>query len=96
VLNLVKIHSGILNLLQTDKHTGMIKLMDMMSQLFTIHLKKIYFLKIKLFYAVTPCRLVNIYWRFGRSTELNTRQHRCEEPKSHKYATFPKKYSWPL
>jgi len=67
--------------------------MDMFSQLFMLHLKEIYFLKIKVFYTVMPCRLVNIYRRFGRSIDLNTRQHRCEEPKSRKYATFPKKYS---
>jgi hypothetical protein len=69
---------------------------DMLSRLFMMHLKQVHFLKIKVFHAVTPCRLVNIYGRFGWSSELNTLQQRCEEPESRKYATFPKKHSWPL
>ena len=95
MLNLVKIHSGILNLLYTDKWMEMIKLMDTFSH-FMMHFKQIHFLKIKVLYAVMPCRLVNIYRRFGWSIDLNPWQQRCEEPKFRQYTTFPKKHSWPL
>ena len=36
----------------------MVRLMDLLSQLCAMHLKQTHFIKIKVFYAVTPCRLV--------------------------------------